>query len=220
MRLHVSVGPNPRIVRFFVQEKGLHVKEVRVDLVGGENRAPAFLALNPAGQLPVLQTDTGPVIAEVPVICDYLESVLGGPPLIGPTLERRAEVLMWVRRVEQAYCDPVTRAFRYGPAIGLFGRRMRCLPEAAAGMADLARDGAAWIDAQLADRLYVAGAEFSLADIVLWCFVDFAARRADLPIDPAHARLQRWFDAVAARPAADATAALAYGRSPVSECPS
>ena len=219
MKLFVSVGPNPRIVRFFLHEKGLPLDEVRVDLLGGENRAPAFLALNPAGQLPVLQTDAGLVIAEVPVICDYLETVLGGPPLIGPTPERRAEVLMWVRRVEQAYCDPVTRAFRYGPAIGLFGSRMRCLPEAAAGMADLARDGAAWIDAQLADRPFLAGAQFSLADIVLWCFVDFAARRAGLPIDRAHSRLQRWFDAVATHPATEATAALAYGRSPVAESP-
>lgn len=217
MKLFVSVGPNPRIVRFFLQEKGLALDETRVDLVGGENRAPAFLALNPAGQLPALQTAAGPVIAEVPVICDYVEAVLGGPPLIGPSPERRAEVLMWVRRVEQAYCDPVTRVFRYGPGIGLFGSRMRCLPEAAPGFADLARDGAAWIDAQLADRPHVAGAQFSLADIVLWCFVDFAARRAGLPIDPAHTRLQRWFAAVATRPAAEATAALAYGRAPAPE---
>lgn len=219
MKLFVSVGPNPRAVRFFLQEKGLALEETRIDLVGGENRAPAFLSLNPAGQLPALQTDTGQIIAEVPVICDYLETSLGGPPLIGPTAERRAEVLMWVRRVEQAYCDPVTRAFRYGPGIALFGSRMRCLPEAAAGFADLARDGAAWIDSQLRGREWVAGAQFSLADILLWCFADFATRRAGIPLDPAHDQLQRWFEQVATRPPAAATAALAYGHAPIPDRP-
>jgi len=212
MILFVSVGPNPRIVRFFLQEKGLTLPETRIDLVGGENRAPAFLALNPAGQLPALRTDDGQVIAEGPVICDYIETVMGGPPLIGPSPERRASVMMWTRRVEQAFCDPVTRAFRYGPASGLFGKRMRCLPEAAAGMADLARDGAAWIDAQLDGRDFLAGDALSLADIVLWCFADFAATRAGLPVDPAHTNLSRWFARIADRPAAQDTAALAYGR--------
>lgn len=211
MKLFVSVGPNPRIVRFFLQEKAIALHEVRIDLVAGENRAPAFLALNPAGQLPALQTETGQIVAEGPVICDYLETTLGGPSLIGPSPDRRAEVLMWVRRIEQAYCDPVTRAFRYGSGIGLFGPRMRCLPEAANGFQALARDGESWINAQLQDRAFVAGDAFSLADIVLWCFVDFAMHRANLPPDPAHPHLARWA-AIAARPAAASTAALAYGR--------
>ncbi len=94
MKLYVSVGLNPRIVRFFLQEKGLTLGEVCVDLVAGENRAPAFLALNPAGQVPARQTAAGKVIAEAPVICDCIETVVGGQSLIGPSPERRAEVLM------------------------------------------------------------------------------------------------------------------------------
>jgi len=212
MKLYVSVGPNPRIVRFFLREKALQVDEQRIDLVGGENRAAAFLALNPAGQLPALHLASGAVIGEAPVICDYLETRLGGPPLIGPDPERRAEVLMWVRRVEQTFAHPVTMAFRYGPGIGLFGPRMRCLPEAAPGMADLARDGAAWLNDQLEGRTFLNGERLSLADITLWCFVDFARQRAGLAADPAQAHLHAWFDRIALRPAATQTEALAYGR--------
>lgn len=212
MKLYVSVGPNPRIVRFFLQEKGFSIDEIRVDLVGGENRAPAFLAMNPAGQLPVLRLESGQAVCEMPVICDYLEGVLGGAPLIGPTPERRAEVMAWVRRVEQAYCHPVTMAFRYGPGLRVFENRTRCLPEAAEGMAALAEDGAAWLDKQLGNRAFVAGDAFSLADIVLWCFVDFAAQRAGLPIRPQNRHLTEWFARVLERPAAGETAALAYGR--------
>jgi glutathione S-transferase len=118
---------------------------------------------------------------------------------------------MWTRRVELAYCQPVTAAFRYGPALGLFRDRVHCIPHAAEDMADIAREGAAWIDAQMPPGPYLAGERFSMADIVLFCFADFAMRRARLPIDGSLTRLKAWFDRVATRPSARQTEAAAYG---------
>lgn len=202
MKLYVSIGPNPRIVRFFLAEAGLKIDEVPVDLVGGENRQEAFLRINPAGQLPVLEIAPGQYLAEAPVICTYLGETLGGSELTGRTPQERAEVQMWLRRIHELYAQPVSAAFRYGPGIGLFASRMRCLPDAAPGMAALAHDGETWFDRQLAGRPWLNGRFFSLADIALYCFADFARLRAGLAFDPAHVEFIRWFDAVGQRPAA------------------
>lgn len=214
MKLYISVGPNPRVVRMFAAEKGISFPEQWVDLVAGENRKPPFMSINPAGQLPVLETSTGQVIAETMAICEFLEETSAGPKLLGESAEERARVRMWARRVDLAFCEPVTAAFRYGPGLDVFKDRVHCIPHAAADMAEIVRENAAWIDAQLGDRAYLAGDRFSLADIVLYCFADFAARRAALPFDPALARLACWFARVNERPSAQQTAAVAYGARP------
>lgn len=207
MKLYVSIGPNPRLVRMFLAEKRLTIPLQTVDLVGGENRQPAFLALNPAGGLPVLELDSGQTIAETAAICDYLEELHPAPPLFGATPEARAEVRMWVRRIDSAFVQPVTAAFRFGPGLALFRDRVYCIPEAAAEMAKMAQAGAGWINAQLADRPYLAGDRFSYADLLLFCFVDFARLRTGLPMAAEHTHLAAWYDRISQRPAVQATPA-------------
>lgn len=212
MKLYTSIGPNPRVVRMVLAEKRIEIPCQRVDLVGGENRQPAFLAINPAGQLPVLELASGQAIAESMAICEYLEETHSAPPLIGDSAPTRASVRMWTRRIDLAYVQPVTAAFRFGPALRLFQSRVYCIPLAAEDMANMARQGEMWIEAQLGERPYLAGDRFSLADLVLYCFVDFAARRAGLPLDPSHTRLAAWFERINQRDSAQATAAETYGR--------
>ena len=61
MKLIDSFGPNPRVVRMCLAEKGLTLPSEQIDLLGGENRQSAYLARNPGGQLPALELDDGKI---------------------------------------------------------------------------------------------------------------------------------------------------------------
>ena len=64
MKLLNSFGPNPRLVRMFMLEKGITLDVQEHDLMSAENRRPPYTDKNPAGQLPSLELDDGTVIAE------------------------------------------------------------------------------------------------------------------------------------------------------------
>ena len=214
MKLYTSVGPNPRIVGMFMAEKQMVIPRHWVDLVAGENRRQPFLSISAAGQLPVLELASGRCIAETIAICEYLEDIQADPALIGTMAEDRALVRMWTRHVELLYAQPLGAYFRFGPALPLFQSRMTCIPQAADGMAQAAREGTNWLEAQMADKTFVTGDRFSMADIVLFCFADFAAQRAGVPLTSDHPKLGRWFARVAERTSAQSTAAEAYGARP------
>lgn len=195
MLLYNSVGPNPRIVRMFAAERGVTLPMQDVDLRGGENRRDGYLAKNPAGQLPALELDDGTVLSEVTAICEYLDETAPGPSLIGADAHARAETRMWVRRIDLGILEPMANGFRYSQGLKMFESRIRCIPEAAEGLKAVAQDRLRWLDAQLAGREFVCGARLTLADLMLFCMLDFAAKVGQ-PIDPAlgwvvahHARL-------------------------------
>ena len=95
MKLHNSIGPNPRVVRLFLAEQGVALPLVSVDLLGAENRREPYLSKNPIGQLPSLELDDGSFLSEITVICEYIEEKHPKPALIGATPEERAETRMW-----------------------------------------------------------------------------------------------------------------------------
>jgi len=200
MRFFTSVGPNPRVVAIFMAEKGISLPEVVVDLRGGENRrAPYNVEVNPAGQTPALELDDGSILTEITAICEYLEERFPDPVLIGSTPEERAATRMWTRRVDLKICEPLTNGFRFAEGLPLFESRMRCLPEAAAGLKAVAQDGLKWLDPLIAGREFIAGERISLADILLFAFLDFGAGVGQ-PIDPANSNILRWFEGMKARP--------------------
>ena len=91
MKFYTSVGPNPRVVKLFMAEKGIEIPEVTVDLRGGENRrAPYNVEVNPAGQTPALELDDGGFLCEVTAICEYLDERFPDRTLIGSTPEEPA----------------------------------------------------------------------------------------------------------------------------------
>ncbi|MFI4966034.1 MAG: glutathione S-transferase family protein [Caulobacterales bacterium] len=205
MKLHTSIGPNPRVVKMFLAEKGLEMPFVTVDLMGGENRRePYATGVNRAGQTPALELDDGSTLTEITAICEYLEERQPAPPLIGTTAEQRAQTRMWTRRVDLKICEPLANGFRYAEGLPLFQSRMRCLPEAAQGLKAVARDGLEWLEGEFKGP-WITGDRFSLADILLFCFLDFGATVGQ-PLDPAFGRLTDWFARVKARPSAAASA--------------
>jgi glutathione S-transferase len=205
MKLHTSVGPNPRVVKMFLAEKGLDIPFVTVDLMGGENRkAPYTTSVNPAGQTPALELDDGSYITEITAICEYLEERKPAPPLIGTNAEERGQTRMWTRRVDIKICEPMANGFRYAEGLALFESRMRCLPDSAPGLKALAKDGEDWLEANFKGP-WIAGDRFTLADILLYCFIDFGGQVGQ-PLDPGLAKINDWFARVAARPSVAASA--------------
>ncbi len=200
MRLYHSVGPNPRVVTMFLAEKGVELPRVEIDLLGGENRrAPYNDTVNPAGQTPALELDDGSVLTEVTAICEYLEEIYPEPVLIGSTAEQRANTRMWTRRVDLKICEPLTNGFRYAEGLALFQPRMRCLPEAAEGLKSVAQDGVRWLDSLIDGRAFIAGDTVTLADILLFAFLDFGVTVGQ-PLDPACTNIVAWFDRMKSRP--------------------
>ncbi len=205
MKLYTSMGPNPHMVRMFAAEKGLTLETVEVDLMGGENRRPPYTdAVNPAGQTPALVLDDGTVIAEITVICEYLEERHPSPSLIGTTAEERAETRMWTRRIDLNICEPMTNAFRAAEGRRIFENRMKLVgAEGAAELKAIARDRLLWLDGQLQGRAFVCGDRFSLADVLLFAFLAFGAQVGQ-PIPDEAAWVKAWFARVQARPSAAA----------------
>lgn len=203
MKLYNSMGPNPHVVRMFVAEKGLDLPTEEVDLMGGANRRADYLSKNPSGGLPCLELDDGTFLSEITAICEYLEEKHPEPALLGATPEQRAETRMWTRRIDLGICEPMANGFRFSEGLPLFETRMRCLPEAADGLKAMARDKLEWLDGLVTGRTWICGDRFTLADILLYCFLAFGANVGQ-PLPDSLKNLQAWYGRVGARESANA----------------
>lgn len=206
MKLYNSIGPNPRMVRMFMHEKGMEIPLEAVDLMGGENRREPYVSdVNAAGQLPALALDGGGVVCEITAICEYLEDIQPEPHLIGATPEERAETRMWTRRVDLNIVEPLANGFRYSDGAPLFKGRMRLIPQAAADLKAIAQEKLAWLDGLIEGQAFLAGGRFTMADILLFSFLDFG-KAVGQSIDPTLVNVNAWYSRVAERESAAATA--------------
>jgi len=203
MLLYNSIGPNPRVVRIFMAERGIELPRVEVDLRGGENRAEAFRAKNPTGQCPALELDDGTVIAEITAICEYLDEVTPGPSLIGSTPQERAETRMWARRVDLNILEPMANGFRYSDGLKMFQNRTHCIPAAAEDLKQIAQEHLTWLDGQMTGKSFICGDRMTLADILLFAFVDFFDG-VKQPINQANKNIVAWHARMKGRPSAGA----------------
>ena len=204
MKLYTGLGPNPRTVRMFLAEKGVSLPLETVDLMAGANRREPYLSLNPAGQLPCLELDDGSKLSEITAICEYLEEKHPKPALIGTTPEERARTRMWVRRIDLNILEPLANGFRYGEGLQLFKSRIHVIPQAADDLKAIAREKLAWLDGLCAGNQWICGDRFTLADVLLFAFLEFAAG-VKQPLDPKLGWLPGWFERVAKRPAVEAS---------------
>ena len=205
MKFYDSIGPNPRTVRMFAHEKGITLPTEKVDLMKGENRKEPYLKLNAFGQTPALELDNGSFLSEITAICEYLDEITPNDTLIGKTPEARAETRMWTRRVDLNIVEPLTNGFRFAEGLGLFKDRIPTIPEAAPGLKRVAQHNLAWLDKQMEGKQFIAGSRLTLADILLFCFLDFAAGVGQ-PIPAELKNVTAWHGRMKARPSAAATA--------------
>jgi glutathione S-transferase len=201
MLLYDSIGPNPKVVRMFMAERGISgIPSETIDIRAGDNRREPFLSKNPSGQCPALVLDNGAVLAEITAICEYLDEIgPAGTTLIGKTPEERAETRMWSRRVDLNILEPMANGFRYSDGLKMFENRMRCIPAAAADLKAIAQDKLTWLDGLIAGRTYICGERLTMADILLFVFVDFFAAIKQ-PLNENNKNILAWYGRMKARP--------------------
>jgi glutathione S-transferase len=196
-----STAPNPRRVRIFLAEKEIRIPYEEVDIVNAVNRGTEFRKKNPLATVPVLELDDGACISESVSICRYFEELQPSPPLFGTGAKDRAIVDMWNRRMEFAVLQPIADAFRQRHEF--FKGRIRQMPEYADIQRLNAEDALRWLDGELANRRFVAGDNFTIADITAMVAIDFG-RVSKIAIKPEHRNLARWHAEASSRPSAKA----------------
>ncbi len=191
-------APNPRRVRVFLAEKGIHVPFEQVDIMDSAHKSAEFAKINPIQRVPVLVLDDGTAIAESMAICRYFEAVQPEPALFGKTPIEIALIEMWNRRAELNFFLPVTQHFRHThPAMAHLE-----VPQIPAwGEANKPR---VWeivriLDERLSDSPYLAGEEFSVADITAMIATDFM-KAARLTVPDEALCFRRWYAQVSSRP--------------------
>lgn len=204
MKFYNSIGPNPRVVKMFMAEKGLDIPRVEIDLMKGENRQAAYGEVNPSGTTPALALEEGLILAEITAICEYLEELHPTPPLIGSTPIQRAETRMWVRRIDLGIAENLANGFRFSQGLAMFQNRVHCIPQAADDLKAVAQKKLTWLDGLITGRQWIVGDRFTLADILLYCFLDFAAQVGQ-PLNTDNKTIVAWFERVKARPSAAAS---------------
>jgi glutathione S-transferase len=206
---HSTASPNSRRVRIFMAEKGISIPLQPVNLGEKEQFSDGFKAINPRQQVPVLVLDDGTTIAEVPAIWRFLEESHPERPLLGSDATGKALVTMWERRAELDGFAPTMEGVR-NSVPGLKGRALSGPRdyEQIPGLVERSKrrvvDFYADFDARLEEVPFVAGADFSAADITGVVTVDFATAALKMPIREDSHAMRRWYETVAARPSARA----------------
>jgi glutathione S-transferase len=210
LKLYQSAGsPNSRRVRIFLAEKGLKLTLVPVDLGKGEQRSDEYRLINPRQMVPVLVLEDGTAIGEVPAIWRYLEETYPTKPLLGASPTEKALVTMWERRAELEGFAAVMEGVR-NAAAGLKGRAIAgphdyeqipaLVERSKLRVANFLSD----LDARLTDSPFVAGEQFSVADITALVTIDFAAKALGISTSEKQRGLRHWHSAASSRPSANA----------------
>jgi glutathione S-transferase len=195
-------APNPRRTRIFLAEKGITLPTEQVDLGTLQQRSPAYTAINPLQRVPALVLDDGTVITESIAICRYFEELQPDPPLFGKGAVESAMVEMWQRRVEQNLLAGVSHVFRNShPAM----KEMEIPQVPAWAEANKPRiaDFLRVLDGELKDRRFIAGDQYTVADITGLVAIDFM-KPAKLAVSDTLNNVKRWHAEVSARPSAQA----------------
>jgi len=177
--------------RILLRQLELPYERVEVDLFKGETRTAEHLGRNPDGRIPVLELDSGETIAESGAILLHLAD---GTPYLPTERLARTRVHQWMF-FEQ---DRVESELGYARFLRLSGRHQQ-LPEVYENRLGRGSDALVAFDRGLSDgREFVAGDDYTIADIALYAYVHCAG---DAGAEPRkHARLSGWLDRVEAQP--------------------
>jgi GST-like protein len=199
IRFYFHPTPNPAKVALFLEEAGLAYEVVPVDTSKGEQHNPAFRAINPNGKVPAIIDTEGPGGSEARVfdsnaILLYLGDKTGR--FIGTPADR-PELLSWLFFI----------ATGLGPYSGQAVHFQRSAPEKLAYAINRYRREAERhyrvLDEHLADREFIVGQTYTIADMSGWGWIDRAIYVLPGSDDPlAHfPNIKRWFQTIDARPA-------------------
>lgn len=205
MKLYTAkLAPNPRRVQMFVAEKHLgdRIETVLLDLAKGEHKASPAAAAGPRPALPVLELDDGRQLAESRAICRYLEGLQPEPNLLGRDADEQAFIEMADRQIEYSLLVPAMNAVRHSHP-GFAAVESPQFPDFGRAQLERVREAFAWFDARLQGREFVAADRLTIADITLFCTLEFLRGLARLtPGAEGRTHLQAWRDRIAERPSA------------------
>jgi len=200
-----ATAPSPRRARIFLAEKGIAHQTIAVDLRSGEQLGEAFRQVNPQCTVPVLRTEEGLTLTDNAGIAAYLEARFPQPPLLGSTPAEKSDIASWNWRIEFEGLLAIAEAMR-NSAPSMANRALpgpsdyAQIPQLAERGLARARQFFSNLNERLAEREFVAGNRFSVADITAVVAVDFA-RVIKLRPAEEHPHVQRWRLAMAQRPA-------------------
>lgn len=200
--IETRAAPNPRRVRVFLAEKGIKVDYQELDLMKGDLKSAEFSAMNPLQRVPILVLDDGTVLSETVAICRYFEELQPEPALFGRGALGKARVEMWQRRMELNLLGPIAHAFRHlHPAMA----KLEVPQVAEWGEANKPRvlEMLGILDKHLAETRFIAGDDYSIADITGLVAIDFM-KPARIQRPQGLANLERWYGEVSSRPSARA----------------
>ena len=205
-----ALAPNPRRVRMFLAEKGIEVPTEQINTREAQQFSEAFQMVNPRGTVPALILDDGTAITESVSICRYFEELNPDPSLFGASAKERAVVDMWNRRTEIECYAPAADVVRN--SLEMFkDRAIAGMPSGVPQLPGLVERGRASfarflerLDPELGKRQFIAGDNFSIADITALCTIDFAGGAARVPIPDTCTHVRRWHEAVSSRDSAKA----------------
>lgn len=203
-----TAAPSPRRTRMFLAEKKVPYDCIQVDIQAGEQLSDKFKAINPRCTVPALVTADGETICENVAIASYVEELHPEPNMMGRSAIERARVLEWNWRCEFEGLSAVAEILR-NTSKGMKGRAMtgprniEQLPELAARGKERLAYFFEDLNTQLENHDYVAGANYSMADITATVTVDFSKWVKCYP-DESLTALHEWHDCMKARPSYNA----------------
>lgn len=199
MKLYTYPGaPNPRRVQIFAKEKGIELEEVNCDMSKREHKTPEFLAKNPSGKIPVLELDDGRTIPESVAICRYLEAIQPEPNLFGRDAYELGFIEARNRQIELEFWTQVGTSWVNGPVVAKLNL-FKQIPDAKVASDKNVHAYYRRLNDEFAESEYVAGSRFTVADISLFCGIEFASTLVGLPYDSELAHLKRWYEQVLSR---------------------
>jgi len=192
-------APNPARIKMFMDYKDIHIETQQIDMTKTEHLSAAFLDVCPNGTVPTLILEDGRRLTEVIAIAHYLEALYPQRPLLGVTPVEKAMILNWNHRLFQTVFMATAEAFRNAhPAYkdrALPGIRPTAqIPELAVRGRDRLISGLEELDAELATRAFIAGEQFSFADIDLLALIQFAGWAARVKPEPSLTNLHTWHE--------------------------
>jgi glutathione S-transferase len=199
---HDPRAPNPRRVRIFLAEKGVAYDTIEVSIAAAEHQKPEFRKKNPLALLPVLELADGKILRESMAICRYIEELYPEPNLFGADPWERAQIEQWNRHAELELLIPIAQVFRNTNTF--WNGRIRQSAEFGDIMREVVGGRFDWLESELAQRPYLAGSRFTVADITALCAVDFG-KVSNLRIKAeTHPSLAAWHTRVSERPSTKA----------------
>lgn len=193
---HFWLSPFSRKVRIALYEKGMDV-ELVVEKYW--DRRPEFLALNPAGQVPVLSEPDGTVLADSQAIVEYLEDCQPEPDLLGKTPLERAECRRLIAWFDGKFYDEVSDFLLREKLLKRFmgmGEPRSDLIRAGRGNVGYHLD---YIGYLVERRNYIGGEVFSLADITAAAHLSCLDYLGDVPWE-SYPGAKEWYARVKSRP--------------------